>query len=156
MDRFPDRDIKRHAETRKRFQSLYSMTSLVNYESYVDEIFGRRLDDRHGDVIGDITYSQCFGFLDKGQDVAGLLKALRRAVVYSTLVGIYAKLRPYLSAVMARLNIGGAAGRNYLMQFVEQRIKQRKTQRTWRRRARRTRGATRLSREADGERIRRR
>ncbi len=43
---FPDRDIKRHAETRKRFQAMYSLSSLVGYEGYVDDctkIFADRL-----------------------------------------------------------------------------------------------------------------
>lgn len=34
---FPDKDIKRHAQTRRVFQGLYSMSSLVSYEKYVDE-----------------------------------------------------------------------------------------------------------------------
>jgi hypothetical protein len=45
---FPERDMKRHAETRKRFQAMYSMSSLVNYEGYVDEcaeIFRKRLTE---------------------------------------------------------------------------------------------------------------
>ena len=40
--------MKRHAETRKRFQAMYSMSSLVHYESYVDEcaeIFRTRLEE---------------------------------------------------------------------------------------------------------------
>jgi hypothetical protein len=45
---FPDRDMKRHAETRKRFQAMYSMSSLVSYEGYVDDcarIFSARLSE---------------------------------------------------------------------------------------------------------------
>lgn len=45
---FPDRDMKRHAETRKRFQAIYSMSSLVSYEGYVDDcarIFSERLSE---------------------------------------------------------------------------------------------------------------
>ncbi|KIX07296.1 uncharacterized protein Z518_01949 [Rhinocladiella mackenziei CBS 650.93] len=144
---FPDRDMKRHAETRKRFQAMYSMSSLVNYEGYVNEcaeIFDKRLrelatrgetiDMAHWlqcyafDVIGDITYSQRFGFLDKGEDVAGLLKALHGVLRYSTLIGIYAQWHPILFDMFARLGLGGAAGRNYLMRYVEQRIQQRKTE----------------------------
>ena len=53
---FPDRDMKRHAETRKRFQALYSMSSLVSYEGYVDDctkIFSERLTEfvKTGEVI---------------------------------------------------------------------------------------------------------
>lgn len=45
---FPERDMKKHAETRKKFQAMYSMSSLVNYEGYVDEcaeIFRERLTE---------------------------------------------------------------------------------------------------------------
>lgn len=53
---FPDQDMKRHAETRKRFQAMYSMSSLVSYEGYVDEctrIFSERLSGfaKTGEVI---------------------------------------------------------------------------------------------------------
>jgi cytochrome P450 len=142
---FPDRDMKRHAETRKRFQAMYSMSSLVNYEGYVDEcaeIFGKRMtefasrgetiDMAHWlqcyafDVIGDITYSQRFGFLDKGEDVAGLLKALHGVLRYGTLAGIYADWHPLIFGIMSRLGMGGASGRMYLMQFVNEKIRQRK------------------------------
>lgn len=142
---FPDRDMKRHAETRKRFQAMYSMSSLVNYEGYVDdcaEIFGKRLsefaargetiDMAHWlqcyafDVIGDITYSQRFGFLDAGEDIAGLLKALHGVLRYGALVGIYAQWHPFIFSISSRLGFGGAPGRTYLMKVVEKRIKQRK------------------------------
>ncbi|KIW11270.1 hypothetical protein PV08_10570 [Exophiala spinifera] len=142
---FPDRDMKRHAETRKRFQAMYSMSSLVSYEGYVDEcasIFRKRLtefaesgetiDMAHWlqcyafDVIGNITYSQRFGFLDKGEDIAGLLKALHGVLRYGALVGVYASWHPFVFAISSRLGMGGASGRNYLMQYVQQRIEQRK------------------------------
>ena len=45
---FPDRNIHRHAETRRRFQALYSMTSLVSYEPFVDacgDLFARRIGE---------------------------------------------------------------------------------------------------------------
>ncbi|EXJ92679.1 cytochrome P450 oxidoreductase [Capronia epimyces CBS 606.96] len=141
---FPERDMKRHAETRKRFQAMYSMSSLVNYEGYVDEcaeIFCKRLAGfaAHGDtidmahwlqcyafdVIGDITYSQRFGFLDKGEDIAGLLRALHGVLKYGTLAGIYARWHPLIFRISNRLGLGGATGRTYLMKFVGERIRQR-------------------------------
>jgi hypothetical protein len=69
-------------ETRKRFSSLYSMSSLVHYEEFVDQcadVFFDRLGefaDRDVkfnlgewfqfyafDVIGEITYGERFGWL---------------------------------------------------------------------------------------------
>ncbi|KAK5328542.1 hypothetical protein LTR93_002327 [Exophiala xenobiotica] len=142
---FPDRDMKRHAETRKRFQAMYSMSSLVNYEGYVNEctaIFRERLsefaesgetiDMAHWlqcyafDVIGNITYSQRFGFLDRGDDIAGLLKALHGVLRYGALVGIYASWHPLIFSISSRLGVGGASARTYLMKYVQQRIESRK------------------------------
>jgi hypothetical protein len=142
---FPDRDMKRHAETRKRFQAMYSMSSLVSYEGYVNEctaIFRERLtefaesgetiDMAHWlqcyafDVIGNITYSQRFGFLDRGEDIAGLLKALHGVLRYGALVGIYASWHPLIFSISSRLGVGGASGRTYLMKYVQQRIESRK------------------------------
>lgn len=142
---FSERDLKSHAESRKRFQAMYSMSSLVNYEEYVDncaEIFSRRLTEfvqrdetidmarwfQHYafDVIGEITYSQRFGFLDRGEDISGLQAALHEVIRYGSLVGPYSKWHPWLYHVTNRMGIGGARGRDFLIKFVEQRIKQRK------------------------------
>ncbi|KAK5991688.1 Pisatin demethylase [Cladobotryum mycophilum] len=144
---FPDRDIKRHAQTRRVFQGLYSMSSLVSYETYVDECAdlletqffeitkrGGAIDMFHWfqcyafDVIGNITYSERFGFLDRGEDVSGLMNALHGVSVYSTMAGIFSSWHPYLFAVMNWMGTSGAAGRSYLMQYVEERVRLRRLQ----------------------------
>lgn len=141
---FPDQDLKRHAETRKRFQSLYSMSALLSYEVYVDEcidIFldklnnfaqlGTSIDLAHWfqcyafDVIGEITFSERFGFLDKGADIEGIMTALDKSMVYSTLIGIFPKLHPIIYAIMEKIPGTGAAGRTYLMSFVQRKIDER-------------------------------
>jgi cytochrome P450 len=141
---FPDQNMKRHAETRKRFQGLYSMSSLLSYETYVDEcinIFlvklnqfvrsGATMDLAHWfqcyafDVIGEITYSERFGFLDNGEDIAGTLTALDKSMIYSTLVGIFPQLHPYLYAIMEKLPKSGPAGRTFLMNFVQRKVDER-------------------------------
>lgn len=140
--------MARHAETRKRFQNLYSMTSLVSYEPFVDEctdIFSQRLTEiaQSGksmdlghwlqcyafDVIACITYSRRFGFLDSGKDIDGTIAALDKGMTYSTLVGIYASLHPILFHLTSRLPGTGAQGRLYLMDFVQKQIDARKTER---------------------------
>lgn len=145
---FPDRSARRHAETRRRFQAMYSMTSLVAYEGYVDDCTdvllqrldelaqgGQAVDMMHWfqfyafDVMGSITYSTRFGFMDHGEDVAGLLEALQSAMVYSTLVGVVPEIHPVLYRVMEWLGVGGAAGRGYLMKVVRMRVSERKEER---------------------------
>lgn len=136
--------MKRHAETRKRLQGLYSMSSLLSYESYVDsciDIFleklsgfaqsGATIDLAHWfqgsafDVLGEITYSERFGFLDNGADIAGTSTALNKSMAYSTLVGIFPCLHPILYAILEKAPGSGAAGRTYLMGFVQKKIDQR-------------------------------
>ncbi|GES65961.1 cytochrome P450 monooxygenase [Aspergillus terreus] len=162
---FPDRNMKRHgsaqdpdpdphnmnthslttttAETRKRFSSLYSMSSLVHYEEFVDQcadIFAQRLSEHAQraqrlnlgywfqcyafDVIGHITFGQRFGFLDEGRDIEGTIAALQKVMTYSTLVGIYPEWHPRLFGPLSKFSWSGAGGRAYIMQFVQEKIRQ--------------------------------
>ncbi|PIG82254.1 hypothetical protein AARAC_000002 [Aspergillus arachidicola] len=139
---FQDQNMKRHAETRKRFSSLYSMSSLVHYEEFVDqcaEIFTQRLleyseeqkslDLGHWfqcyafDVIGNITFGERFGFLDSGHDIEGAIEALQKLMAYSTLIGIYHEWHPRVYHLLSRFSGTGAGGRAYIMRFVEEKIK---------------------------------
>jgi len=123
------------------------MSSLVTYEPYVDDcarIFCRRLDEMSKagvaldmghwfqcyafDVIGEITLSERFGFLDAGVDVGGVIGALQGNLVYSTLVGIYSSLNPSLFPVMSKFRLGGAAGKAYLNAFIDQSVVKRKVE----------------------------
>ncbi|KAI1077749.1 cytochrome P450 [Whalleya microplaca] len=111
---FSEPDIQKHAQYRRQYQSVYSMTALVEYEPFVDEcadIFTQRLAElsQSGlpanmghwmqcyafDVIGCITYSKRLGFLDRGQDIGGLISTLESYLRSSSLMGIYASLHPY-------------------------------------------------------------
>ncbi|KAF2240729.1 putative cytochrome P450 pisatin demethylase [Trematosphaeria pertusa] len=145
---FPDRHIRRHAEARKRFQRMYSMSEMVNYEGFVNacaRIFDQRLREftstRDGvdmahwfqcyafDVIGDVTYSARFGFLDDGKDKSDLLTALHRTQVYSTLIGIYAEWHRAVWDLAVRIPWTGASARGYLMQYVSEQIERRQRER---------------------------
>lgn len=138
---FADQDSKRHAATRKRFQNLYSNTSLVSYEGFVDEcadIFVQRLREmaRRGkavdmghwfqcyafDVIACITYGSRFGFLDRGEDIRGIIGELDGLLRYATLCGIFPKLHPWIFNISAKLGIAGARGRVVVTDFVSRRL----------------------------------
>ncbi|PYI08031.1 cytochrome protein [Aspergillus sclerotiicarbonarius CBS 121057] len=140
---FADRNIKKHAEAKKRFSSLYSMTSLIHYEEFVDrcaDIFSQRLAEfaQRGesfnlghwfqcyafDVIGDITFGQRFGFLDQGQDIEGAINAVEEVMDFSTLAGIYPEWHPTLYHTLSRFNLSGPGGRSLIMQYVEDKIQQ--------------------------------
>lgn len=145
---FPDRNMKRHAETRRRFQAMFSMSSLVNYESFVDRctsIFEERLrefaskgatiDMSHWfqcyafDVIACITYGNRFGFLDEGKDIDGAIGQLWRVMRYSTLIGIYSQFHALLFPWTSMVPWTGASGRLYVMDFVQKQISKRKHER---------------------------
>ncbi|KXT14609.1 hypothetical protein AC579_3660 [Pseudocercospora musae] len=146
---FPDRNIQRHAETRRKFQSMYSMSSLLHYEEYVEsgqDVFktrleemvqdGRTVDFHHWlqcyafDVIGNITYSRRFGFLDRGEDVENVLTSLSSILSYSSLAGIYSWAHPILYKIMEKLPGSGAQGRNYIIQYTQRRIADREAERS--------------------------
>lgn len=138
---FSDQNMARHADTRKRFQNLYSMTSLVSYETFVDEcadVFVRRLQEMADtgesinmghwfqcyafDVIACITYGSRFGFLDRGDDIRGMMNDLHAVLRYSTLVGIVSWLHSWIFYPASKLQLFGAKGRVTTMDFVKRRM----------------------------------
>ncbi|KAJ5573548.1 uncharacterized protein N7459_007975 [Penicillium hispanicum] len=141
---FSDRDIKRHSETRKTFTNLYSLSSLLHYEVFVDqcaEIFTQRLDEIADnkqtfnlghwfqcyafDVIGNLTFGERFGFLDRGADIDGAIEAVHKMMMYSTLVGIYPEWHPRLFGFLSQFKWSGAGGRQYISDFVRDKIRKR-------------------------------
>ncbi|CAI4212295.1 unnamed protein product [Parascedosporium putredinis] len=139
---FGDRDAKRHAANRRQYQNTYSMSSLVNYESYVDDcadIFCQRLDEmsaRGGwhepvdmghwlqcyafDVICFITYSSRMGFLDLGEDVGEVMKNLEDHLAYASIVGVYPQLHPILFPIRNWLAGSQGKGRQYVINYTQQ------------------------------------
>ncbi|KAF4334745.1 pisatin demethylase cytochrome P450 [Fusarium beomiforme] len=139
---FNERNLARHAHDRKQFQSTYSMSSLVNYEAFVDdcaEILKTRLSelcaanqviDMHHwfqcyafDVIGMITYGKRLGFLDKGEDVGNVIRALGELLGYSTIVGIvFPSLHNIIFPVMNLLAGDKGQGGAFVTAFTKDRI----------------------------------
>lgn len=134
---FSDQDIHRHNSSRRKFQSIYSLTSVLGYEKYVEDCTAMFVDRMSTlaksdsafdmarwfqfyafDVITDITYGKRLGFLDKGDDVEGIIEADHASMLYSTLMGIYSELHQYLYATLQKLPGNGAAGRLKLVKFV--------------------------------------
>ncbi|KAL6704159.1 hypothetical protein ACN47E_008719 [Coniothyrium glycines] len=145
---FTDRNVKRHGETRRMVASMYAMSAVVSYEKHVDdctEIFQTRLEEMAErrvavdmahwfqcfafDMIGNITYGKRYGFLDEGKDIEHTMRALDKAMSYSTLVGVFAWAHPYIYPILERIPSTGAAGRAYLMRFASNIIANRKKER---------------------------
>lgn len=114
------------------------MSSLVTYEPYVDEcadlISQRLVELSHGglhfdlrhwlqcyafDVIGSITYSKRLGFLDRGVDVEGVMKAIGDMMVYASIAGVYAFVHPYIFPLKNFLAGSKGMGRTYVQSFTK-------------------------------------
>jgi cytochrome P450 len=112
---FSDLNPHRHAIQRRKFSSLYSMTSLVGHEPAVNNCIalftsrfyeiadtGKVIDFQHYlqcyafDVIGEITFGKRFGFLDLGEDKEGVFKAIDERTAYSTHMGVFPWLHRWI------------------------------------------------------------
>jgi cytochrome P450 len=96
-----------HANLRRSVNSAFSMSALVQYEPFVDEVmelflnrteeifatpdktcdFAEWLQFFAFDVIGQITYSKRHGFIDRGEDVDKMVKYLGKLFSYVAPVG---------------------------------------------------------------------
>ncbi|KAJ0426573.1 hypothetical protein BJY00DRAFT_298131 [Aspergillus carlsbadensis] len=96
-----------HANLRRSVNHAFSMSSLVQYEPMVNETvevfldqtaalftnsgrtcdFARWLQFFAFDVIGSITYSKRHGFIEKNEDIDGIVKSLARIFDYSAPIG---------------------------------------------------------------------
>ena len=123
------------------------MSSLVTYEGYVDEctdLFALRLAETADtgipinmgywfqcfafDVIGLITYSKRFGFLDRGDDVGDIIKTIDNEMVYFVLAGVYKYMHKILFPIRNWLAGNKGTGRTYLMNFTKERVAEHQAQ----------------------------
>ncbi|KAK4939243.1 hypothetical protein LTR10_020439 [Elasticomyces elasticus] len=105
---FTATDEKFHAKLRRAVSNAYAMSTLVQFEQYVDSTtmafllqmrtrFADRADQLCNfstwlqwyafDVIGELTFSKRLGFLDRGEDVEGIIKSIEEMLDYAAVVG---------------------------------------------------------------------
>ncbi|KAJ6166878.1 Cytochrome P450 [Penicillium chermesinum] len=103
---FTTTDENFHAAIKRPVTSAYSMSTLTEFEPFVDSTihtFFRRLDEfvtqnkvcdiavwlqyYAFDVIGELTFSKQLGFLEKGCDVEGIMGAIEKMLDYAGKVG---------------------------------------------------------------------
>ncbi|KAF5857346.1 hypothetical protein ETB97_005925 [Aspergillus alliaceus] len=113
---FSETDNKRHAQGRKAVANFFSMSTLVTYEGCVDRCNvhlraklrdfaqqGKSFDVETWmqfyahDVIGDITFGETFGMMEKGQDEHGILESIDRTMAYAARVGVIPEIHPWLA-----------------------------------------------------------
>lgn len=136
---FSDLNPTRHGFQRRKFAASYSMSSLVGYEEFVNNCSSlltqrfsevasseRLIDFQHWlqcyafDVIGEITFANRFGFLDMGEDKAGVFKAIDERGVYSTFVGVFPWIHQYLYPMLPKTGGHGYVF-NYTLKQIEDR-----------------------------------
>ncbi|MCJ1264131.1 hypothetical protein MMC22_004002 [Lobaria immixta] len=115
---FSTTDEQYHANLRKSVNHAFSMSSLVQYEPYVDKTTEKFLDQTDAifssrnaicdfvkwlqfyafDVIGEITYSRRHGFVDRYEDIDGMVDYLGKLFSYVAPIGQI----PILDAVLLK------------------------------------------------------
>ncbi|KAF9878697.1 hypothetical protein CkaCkLH20_03597 [Colletotrichum karsti] len=96
-----------HARIKRPVANAYSMTTLTDYEPLVDssiESLFAELDQRYAskglpvplfewfqyyafDVIGELTCSKPFGFMNEGRDIEGIIASLNTTMDYNAIIG---------------------------------------------------------------------
>ena len=106
MNLFSTRDPEYHRIEKRKIGAAYSLNNLLQSEQAIDscsELFMSRLDEFASrnepvdlgawlqyyafDVVGEITFASKLGFLEKGQDVDGMMKAIEGMLTYASLCG---------------------------------------------------------------------
>lgn len=143
-----DRDLKRHSTNRRYINTMYSMSTVVKYEPYVDEcsdVFFQKLAEHSVnsanytdevnmcrwfqcfafDVISKMTYGKRIGFMDQGDDVGGVIAKLEDMVYHGTVVGIYPSLHHILFPLKNWWYGKRGTGRKYVVEFTKDIIRSR-------------------------------
>ncbi|CAK7230708.1 hypothetical protein SBRCBS47491_007678 [Sporothrix bragantina] len=103
---FNTQDEKLHRALKRPIAGIYSMTNLVSFEPYVEttiRVFLERMEAQQAkqktvdlgawlqffafDVMGEITFSRRFGFLETANDVDGIIGSIYRFFTYGSAVG---------------------------------------------------------------------
>ncbi|RWA14381.1 hypothetical protein EKO27_g755 [Xylaria grammica] len=151
---FNTQDEALHKRIKSPIAPLYSLTNTVTFEPLVDEVlacleeqlnkkfsdtgvpfnFGEYLQYFAFDVMGTLTFSKRYGFLEKGQDVDGILAAIWSHWKGSSAVTQITWADPIVSRnrfVRAFRKTGGMAIIGYIDSALKERIlERRKTTRT--------------------------
>ncbi|CAO2650872.1 Nn.00g091690.m01.CDS01 [Neocucurbitaria sp. VM-36] len=143
-DLFSAQDTVLHAALRRKVANLYSTSTLIRLEDYVDECISLLIDRfseiaRKGeeidlqfwmqcyafDVIGYMTCGKRFGFLDAGKDEPGMFASLHSYLGYAASVGIMHEFHRILFPVFMMTGAGGLA---HLMKFTQEQISESKVE----------------------------
>ncbi|KAK3687124.1 hypothetical protein LTR37_019117 [Vermiconidia calcicola] len=148
FDLFAERNEKLHAEQRRLVSRAYSMDALKDLEPYVDNavnVFLDSMNQRQGevidmgnwvqlfafDVIGEVSFSKRFGFMDAAGDdgsfnqIEGALKSASWLGQIPAVYWIHDRLMPYIGN-----HLGITARHGTLRQFAAREVNARKDRNT--------------------------
>ncbi len=111
---FSTTDNDFHAQFRRCVSSAFAMSALVQYEPFVDNttrLFLRRTESLFAgrsegcdltrwlqfyafDVIGEITYTKRHGFIERNEDIDGIVSYLSKLFLYVAPVSIDTRVLP--------------------------------------------------------------
>ncbi|KAF2808681.1 cytochrome P450 [Mytilinidion resinicola] len=119
-------DPKMRVERAKNVAAAYSLSHIIKFEPYVDgaiSLLSKRLDELASvskpvefdkwfnymafDVIGEVTFSNAFGFLESGKDLGGSIANSRVLTLYVTLAGFFYSFHKYTlgNPIVNKLNL---------------------------------------------------
>ncbi|ETN45757.1 uncharacterized protein HMPREF1541_09590 [Cyphellophora europaea CBS 101466] len=115
MNLFSTRDPEEHRIGKRKIGAAYSLPNLLQSEAAIDsciELFMSRLNELTSpdgvidlgawlqyfafDVVGEVTFASKLGFLERGADVDGMMKAIEGMLTYAALCGQVPEYHKYL------------------------------------------------------------
>lgn len=115
MNLFSTRDPTYHRVEKRKVGAAYSLPNLLESEAAIDScitLFMERLEEFASqqkpvdlgawlqyfafDVVGEVTFASKLGFLERGTDVDGMMKAIEGMLTYASLCGQVPEYHKYL------------------------------------------------------------
>jgi cytochrome P450 len=115
MNLFSTRDPDEHRVAKRKVGAAYSLPNLLQSEAAIDsciQLFISRLEELTAngpaidlgawlqyfafDVVGEVTFASKLGFLERGTDVDGMMKAIEGMLTYAALCGQVPEYHKYL------------------------------------------------------------
>ncbi|SMR48834.1 unnamed protein product [Zymoseptoria tritici ST99CH_1E4] len=139
---FAERDPQVHLTARRKVASLYSMSNLLSYEPFVDQMNDLlcsklTLHVEKGspvniptwmqyyafDVIGEMTIGKAFGMMERGHDSMDILDAIDGGIRHASRFGLFPELHAPTIRAMKRLGV--SSDMQGLTAFIGARIQER-------------------------------
>ncbi|KAF1930890.1 pisatin demethylase [Didymella exigua CBS 183.55] len=144
---FSEPCLDAHAKLRRPLAQLYSLTTLLSYEPFVDtcnSILLKRIEEyaKEGktlnvremmqfyafDVIGEMTCGSRFGLMEDGGDKVGIIAAIDESMEYSAIIGLVPGWHWWVGMITDKLGI--QPGFRKVLNFVNYHIDNRASGRT--------------------------